>query len=91
MLLIHETAESACESALRLRQLGSAARRILAECIEHQEIRRSRLSAAADALSDAGFVRIVDDSDISGAYTLFPTLSGEEALDALEMMEQKHG
>lgn len=91
MLLIHETVESARESALLLRQLGSPARRIVAECVEHQEIRRSRLSVAAEALSEAGFVRVVDDSDISGAYTLLPTLFGEEALDALETMEQKHG
>lgn len=89
MLLAYETAEDAKAAAQVLCQLGAHARKLLAECVEHQEVRRTKTSKAANQLSDAGFLFISDVGDMwQAAYLLRPSLAGEEALEMLEQLEE---
>ena len=83
--MVHESDDTARESAIALRAPGAPARRLLAQCIEHQQVLRAQLSRAARALGNAGFVRI-EGPVFEGTepYLLCPTLAGEEALDILE-------
>jgi DNA-binding IclR family transcriptional regulator len=85
LLIAHESLEAAQESASILRALGGAARRLLAECVEHTGVKRKTLSAAAHDLEAAGFLFVRDQSTIwSSEFDLVPTLAGEEALEVLE-------
>lgn len=87
-LLAHETAEDANASAVTLQSLGRHARKLMAECVEHQELTRTKLSAAARALNDAGFLFIREiPAFLDVSYELSPSLLGEEALEALEELE----
>lgn len=68
-----------------LKGLSGAARKILAECIEHQGIRRSRASAAAESLEEQGFVFIRETGSVyESAVEITPSLWGEEAMLELE-------
>ncbi|KWA84136.1 hypothetical protein WL29_22495 [Burkholderia ubonensis] len=87
-LLAHETVDDAKASAQALRSLGARARKLLEECVEHQEVSRSKVSQAATQLSDAGFLFINDVGDIwKNEFELRPSLAGEEALEILELLE----
>jgi len=79
------------QAAIELRGLGGHARRLLEECVEHQGITRSKPSKSAEALFDAGFVYIREIGDIiePNKVEINPALWGEEALEALEEMEEK--
>jgi len=81
-LLSHSDLEAACQSALELKAMGVNAQKLLEECVAEQTIERSKLSAAAKTLDDAGFIRINEsDLSITGRYKLSSTLTGEEALE----------
>lgn len=85
LLIAHESLEAAQESADILRTLGGAARRLLADCVEHTGVKRKALSAAARELEAAGFLFVRDHStNWSPEFDLVPTLAGEEALEVLE-------
>ena len=58
LLLGHESIEAVRASALELKEMGPAARRLLSECVEHQGCSRTAISKSAQALEDAGFVFI---------------------------------
>jgi DNA-binding MarR family transcriptional regulator len=89
-LLIHENLEDANASGVTLKAMGRAARTLLEECIEHQGVQRKTLSKAAESLNKEGFIFIRGEKHFSDdAYTLSPSLAGEEALEALEEMEDK--
>jgi len=91
MLLMHCTEDDARLSAMVLRAMSASARRLLAECVEKQEVKRTKLSLAALALEHEGFVRIV--CPISGRgehHLLYPKLAGEEALEALDGVVNEH-
>jgi hypothetical protein len=89
-LLAHENEDAVKASAQTLRKLSTRARTLLAECVEHQEVARTKLSLAANKLSDAGFLFIHDVGDIwQEAFKLCPSLAGEEALEMLEQIETK--
>ena len=76
--------------ANQLKSLGTSARKILAEAVEHQEIQRTKVSKSAEALYDAGFLFIRDDGVGFGQpAVLLPSLLGEEALELLEVEEEK--
>ena len=80
-----ETAEEAQVAASELRGMGPAARKLLAECIEHQELSRTAISKAADSLHQAGFIFIRGgDQLFDRTFTLTPSLAGEDALLRLE-------
>lgn len=82
------TPEEARVAAADLAKLGRHARRLLAECIETQGVKRTRVSTAADALQDAGFVRILDRGNVFETdIEIVPTLAGEEAMEFLEEQE----
>jgi DNA-binding MarR family transcriptional regulator len=89
-LLIHESMEHAKESAERLKGMGAAARKLLEQCVEHQGVTRQRVSASAQALEDAGFVRIQDGPSypMDRSVVILPSLAGEEALQMLELIEE---
>jgi len=90
ILLAHENEDAVKASAQALRKLGARARTLLAECVEHQEVARTKLSLAANQLSEAGFLFTHDVGDIwQEAFKLCPSLAGEEALEMLEQIETK--
>lgn len=77
------------ELARSLKALGGHARRLLEECVEHQEVRKRKASKAAEALYDSGFLFIRECSDILEPYVILrPSLLGEEALEAIEKMSR---
>ncbi|HDR9105419.1 TPA: hypothetical protein QDB04_002260 [Burkholderia vietnamiensis] len=87
-LLSHEDEAAAEASAVLLKGMGGAARRLLAECVEHTQLTRKTLSAAAKALESAGFIFVRDESTIwDEAFVLSAALAGEEALEMLEQRE----
>jgi hypothetical protein len=52
-------------------------------------VARTKISLAANQLSDAGFLFIHDVGDIwNEAFRLRPSLAGEEALEMLENIEE---
>lgn len=80
-----ETDEALVEAAAQLRCLGSYARKLLAECVATQGITRTAASKAAVALESAGFVFLRDAGNLfEPKIVITPSLSGEEALEALE-------
>lgn len=88
-LLAHETEEEVRAAAVELRNLGASARRLLEQCVELQGLTRKTASRAAQLLNDAGFVFIHDSGDMWQAeVTIKPSLAGEEALEALEQIEE---
>ncbi len=83
------TPEEAQVAAADLAKLGRHARKLLSECIETQGVKRIRASAAANALEDAGFVRILDRGNVFETdIEIVPTLAGEEAMEFLEEQEK---
>jgi hypothetical protein len=89
VLLSHDSEEDARAAARVLRGLGGHARRLMAQCVEEQQLTRKSVSAAARALEDAGFLFVRDEGDLyEEAYALTPSLAGEEALETLELMEK---
>ncbi|KVP75201.1 hypothetical protein WJ96_05445 [Burkholderia ubonensis] len=87
-LLAYESEDAVKQAAQSLRQLGARARKLLEECVEHQEVTRTKVSQAANQLFDAGFLFVTDVGDIwKSEYQLRPSLAGEEALEMLEQLE----
>lgn len=88
-LLIHDDENAAQASAILLKGMGGAARRLLETCVEQSEVQRTALSAAAKALDGAGFILVHDEGLIvDDRFRLTPSLAGEEALEMLERMEK---
>jgi hypothetical protein len=72
-----------------LKTLGGHARRLLSECVEHQEVIKTSASKSAESLYDAGFIFIRETGNLfAPQVTLRPSLLGEEALESLEMIEE---
>lgn len=91
-LLAYETEADAYAAAEELRGFGARARRLLEECVEHQSVTRTKISQAAQLLDRAGFVFIHDHGDMwESKCTIQPSLAGEEALEALELLEVSIG
>lgn len=86
MVLVGHAEESAVKASCEeLRCLGPAAVRLLAECVEHQGVTRKKVSTAARQLESLGFVFIRETGDLwATEYAIAPSLTGEEALEALE-------
>jgi hypothetical protein len=82
-LTFFDSEEDAAAAAETLRTLGPAAKKLLAECVEKQELIRNSLSPTAEALNNAGFIFIREDG--WGQFQLSPSLAGEDALTALEV------
>ncbi len=77
------------ELANSLKALGGHARRLLAECVEYQEVCKRKASKAAESLYDAGFLFIRETNDPFEPHVILrPSLLGEEALASLENVEQ---
>lgn len=73
------------QAAQDLRALSTPARRLLAQCVEAQELTRKAVSEAARALEDAGFVYVREIGHVMDReYRITPSLWGEEALEALQ-------
>jgi hypothetical protein len=84
-----ESEEALGIAVAALRAMAPPTRRLLAQCIEHQEVVRAQASGAARALESAGFVFISDvDGYFSSAVRIKPTLAGEEAMIGLECLSQ---
>jgi len=89
-LIAHDSMEQAQESATILLALGSSARKLLAEAVEATGVKRKQLSKAAKDLETAGFLFVRDSGNIwESQFELMPTLAGEEALEALEALEER--
>jgi DNA-binding ferritin-like protein len=88
-LLAYENEEECIAAAERLRALGGRARNLLAECVEHQGLTRTKRSKISDDLESAGFVFIKDSDDLyMQDIRISPSLAGEEALEMLEKIEE---
>lgn len=72
-----------------LKALSPAARRLLSEVVAQQELTR-KLSAAARALNDAGFLLISEPDYWSKLCTMRPSLWGEEALELYDAAVNSH-
>lgn len=89
-LFFFESESEALEAAQSLNRLGGRAKRLLAECIEHQRITRKSISEAAKALENEGFVFILEIDDyFDNTVEIRPSLWGEEAMEMLEFMNHK--
>jgi hypothetical protein len=89
LVIAHEDIDGANASAAILRGLGGRARKLLEECVEHQGVKRSKLSPTAESLEEYGFVFIREDGDFMlQSFRIAPSLAGEEALEALEIIEE---
>lgn len=89
-LLAYENEEECIAAAHSLRALGGRARNLLAECVEHQGVTRTKRSKLSDDLENAGFVIIKDSDDLyMRDIRISPSLAGEEALEMLEIIEEK--
>lgn len=83
-----EEDEDALTAAKTLKSLGTAARRLLAQCMAESTLTRQKESAAAIALSDVGFLFVRDTGDVFfKEVKLTVSLAGEEALELLEFLE----
>lgn len=92
VLLGHDSPEEVAESAKVLAALGEHARKLLSECVEATGVKRKQVSGAAKALESEGFLFILDTGDIfESQFELRPSLTGEEALLALDEMNEKRG
>lgn len=77
--------EDAQEAAKEIKAMGGSARKLLAECVEHQELRRAKVSPTAQRLANGGFIVIRELGRPYSTEVLYaPTLAGEEALEQLE-------
>ena len=84
-LLGHASARDLERSTDDLAAMSAPARRLLAECVETQGLERSRPSASALALEDAGFIFIREmQPGLDTCVRLTPSLAGEEALASFE-------
>jgi hypothetical protein len=75
--LFFESEAEAIAAAHALEKLGGRAKKLLAECIEHQSITRKSTSAAARALENEGFLFITESDDVfdkSVEMKLIPTI-----------------
>lgn len=88
-LFFFESESEAIAAAHALEKLGGRAKKLLAECIEHQGITRKSASTAARALESEGFLFITESDDIfDKSVEMKPSLWGEEAMDLLEFLSQ---
>jgi hypothetical protein len=78
------TDEEREQAVTDLKTCGRSAIRLLAQSIEHQELRRVSLSKAAEDLNSCGFLFIKEVGIFTPEYELAPSLWGEEALELLE-------
>jgi hypothetical protein len=90
-LFFFESESEALEAAQSLNRLGGRAKRLLAECIEHQRITRKSISEAAKALENEGFIFIKESDDLfDKSVEMKPSLWGEEAMATLELFLKNH-
>lgn len=88
-LLAYDSTETAETAALKLRAMGAAARRLLADCVENQGVTRHNDSKAAHMLEDAGFIFLREPPDSwTSVWSIQPSIAGEEALEMLELIEE---
>lgn len=86
-LFFFESEAEALAAAHALEKLGGRAKKLLAECIEHQGITRKSVSEAARALENAGFLFITESDDLfDKSVEIKPSLWGEEAMEMLEFL-----
>jgi hypothetical protein len=89
-LFFFESKAEAMAAAQSLDRLGGRAKRLLAECIEHQSITRKSVSEAAKTLEAEGFIFINESGDLFGkSVQMKPSLWGEEAMVMLEFLTQR--
>jgi DNA-binding MarR family transcriptional regulator len=89
-LFFFESESEAIAAAHVLENLGGRAKKLLAECIEHQSITRKSISEAAKALENEGFIFIKESDDLfDKSVEMKPSLWGEEAMATLEFIAQK--
>jgi hypothetical protein len=80
-----ETDEAALRAVAVLKEMGGQARNLLSECIEHQGIKRKKVSAVAQSLENAGFVFIKDNGTLwTEEIEIIPSMMGEEAMELYE-------
>lgn len=73
-----------------LASLGIRARKLLEECVKETVITRTKISAAAQALGDAGFIHIRYIGNVfTSEYEIKASLWGEDALAMLEQQEDQ--
>jgi hypothetical protein len=84
-LFFFESKPDAVAAAHALEKLGGRAKKLLAECIEHQSITRKSVSEAAKTLEAEGFIFINESGDLfDKSVQMKSSLWGEEAMGMLE-------
>ena len=88
-LFFFESEAEAIAAAHILEKLGGSAKKLLAECIEHQTITRKSVSEAARAFENEGLIFIRESDDLfDKSVKIKPSLWGEEAMEMLEFLTQ---
>ena len=88
-LFFFESEAEAIAAAYTLEKLGGRAKKLLAECIEHQSITQTSVSEAAKALEREGFISIRESNDLfDKSVDIKPSLWGEEAMEMLDFLIQ---
>lgn len=86
-LFFFESEAEAIAAAHALEKLGGRAKRLLAECIEHQSVTRKYVSEAAREFENEGFIFIKESYDLfDKSLEIKPSLWGEEAMEMLEFL-----
>lgn len=86
-LFFFESEAEAIAAAHILEKLGGSAKKLLAECIEHQTITRKSVSEAARALENEGSIFIKESDNLyDKSVEINHSLWGEEAMDVLEFL-----
>lgn len=89
-LFFFESEAEAIATAHALEKLGERAKKLLAECIEHQIATRKSVSEAARALENEGFIFIRESNVLfEKSVEMKPSLWGEEAMEMLEFLTQR--
>jgi hypothetical protein len=89
LFFFESESDEAIEADHALETLGGRAKKLLAECIEHQGITRKSVSKAARALENEGFIFIKESDDFfDKSVEMKPSLWGEEAMEMLEFLSQ---
>lgn len=88
-LFFFESEDDAIAAAHALENLGGRAKKLLAECIEHQVIVKKSISEAAKALESEGFIFVHESSNhFDKSFEIRSSLSGEDAMATLEFISQ---
>lgn len=89
-LFWHDSESDVMQAAKTLGNLGARCRNRLEEIVMNQPVAKNKINLSESALDEAGFIWIRDTNPPWGPFKITPTLTGEEALEWLETMDNEN-